>query len=386
MLEIFDYMRDRFNKLIEDLKAVLAGKATETEVKHLHNEMGASELQQILNNCRDEDYLFRKWETYRRYSPEDAYRQFAGRVKPHAFRIKMIRICAAASVIFTLGIGIWWLAKPEAVKPVIVENKLIEPGTKKALLKLADGSTIDVTGDSMRIEKEEGVRIAYTDGGISYQTKKEIKELVYNELIVPVAGECFITLDDGTRVWVNSESKLKYPVKFVGENREVFLEGEAYFEVRKAGKPFIVNTSMGNVNVLGTVFDVKAYREEKAVYTTLISGKVSFQGQQAVVLEPGEQAVAFADGKVEKRVVDVTEFVGWKEGVYVFKKQTLESIMTDLARWYDINVFYQTPGLKEVAFTGNLKRYDNINTFMEILQRTGDVKYRISGNTIILYK
>lgn len=386
MLEMFDYMRDRFNKLIEDLKAVLAGKASETEAKQLHNEMDASELQQILDNCRDEDYLSRKWETYRRYSPEEAYRQFARRVKPHTFRVQMIRICAAASVVLMIGIGIWWLAKPEAVQPVIVENKLIEPGTKKAMLKLADGSTIDVTGDSMRIEKEEGVRIAYTDGAISYQTKKEIKELVYNELIVPVAGECFITLDDGTRVWVNSDSKLKYPVKFVGEKREVFLEGEAYFEVQKDGKPFIVNTSMGNVNVLGTVFDVKAYQEEKTVYTTLVSGRVRFQGQQTVTLEPGEQAVAFADGKVEKRVVDLTEFVGWKEGLYVFKKQTLESIMTDLARWYNVNVFYQTSDLKEVAFTGNLKRYDNINTFMEILQRTGDVKYRINGNTIILYK
>lgn len=379
-------MRDRFIKAVEVFRLILSGKSSGIGEEEVDKLMNNSLLKDVYDRCQENDFLAGKWNEYRLYSSQEAYRRFLEQVRPHNVWKKAIPIGIAASVLLLLGTWILWPGQ-QAEITVVAEETVIEPGIKKALLKLADGSTVNVRGDSMHVETLNGVKIAYADGAISYRAEEEIKELVYNELIVPVAGECFITLDDGTRVWMNSDSKLKYPVRFTGEERKVFLEGEAYFDVVKDGKPFIVNTSLGDIRVLGTSFDVKAYRQEKQMLATLVSGKISFQdGAENVELTAGEQIVV-AEGKgIVKRQVDVMEYVGWKEGWYVFKNQPLETIMTDLCRWYGVAVFYQNAGLKQVTFTGNLKRYDTINTFMEVLKRTGDVKYNINGNTIILFQ
>lgn len=379
-------MRDRFIKAVEVFRLILSGKSSGIGGEEIGKLMNNNLLKDVFDRCQENDFLAGKWKEYRLYSSQEAYRRFLEQVRPHNRWKKAISAGIAASVLLLLGTWILWPGQ-QAEITVVAEETVIEPGIKKALLKLADGSTVNVRGDSMHVETLNGVKIAYADGAISYRAEEEIKELVYNELIVPVAGECFITLDDGTRVWMNSDSKLKYPVRFTGEERKVFLEGEAYFDVVKDGKPFIVNTSLGNIRVLGTSFDVKAYRQEKQMLATLVSGKISFQGgAENVELTAGEQIVV-AEGKgIVKRQVDVMEYVGWKEGWYVFKNQPLETIMTDLCRWYGVAVFYQNAGLKQVTFTGNLRRYDTINTFMEVLKRTGDVKYNINGNTIILFQ
>ena len=149
----------------------------------------------------------------------------------------------------------------------------------------------------------------------------------------------------------------------------------------------MVSTSRGDIRVLGTTFNVKSYDEEIAMQATLVEGKVLVaQGQKEMELAPGEQGTVTNAGIMAKRAVDVDEFVGWRKGIYVFKKQPLEDIMRDLSRWYGVSVFFQNEGLKQVSFTGNLKRYDNINEFLDVLQRTGDVKYRINNNTVIIYE
>lgn len=379
-------MRDRFIKAVEVFRLILSGKSFGIGGEEVDKLMNNSLLKDVYDRCQENDFLAGKWKEYRLYSSQEAYRRFLEQVRPHNVWKKAISAGIAASVLLLLGTWILWPGQ-QAEITVVAEETVIEPGVKKALLKLADGSTVNVRGDSMHVETLNGVKIAYADGAISYRAEEEIKELVYNELIVPVAGECFITLDDGTRVWMNSDSKLKYPVRFTGEERKVFLEGEAYFDVVKDGKPFIVNTSLGDIRVLGTSFDVKAYRQEKQMLATLVSGKISFQdGAENVELTAGEQIVVAEGKEIVKRQVDVMEYVGWKEGWYVFKNQPLETIMTDLCRWYGVAVFYQNAGLKQVTFTGNLRRYDTINTFMEVLKRTGDVKYNINGNTIILFQ
>jgi len=268
-----------------------------------------------------------------------------------------------------------------------VRNEVVMPGSTKATLRLAGGETVDIRGDSMQIAGKGESHIHYAGGKLTYAKKEKAAKLVYNELEVPVAGECSLVLDDGTQVWVNADSRLRYPVQFVGEERKVFLEGEAYFVVAKESKPFVVSTSRGDIRVLGTTFNVKSYNSEPEMQATLVEGKVLVaQGQREMELVPGEQGTVSASGEMAKRAVDVDEFVGWRKGIYVFKKQPLEDIMRDLSRWYGVSVFFQNEGLKQVSFTGNLKRYDNINEFLDVLQRTGDVKYRINNNTVIIYE
>ena len=273
--------------------------------------------------------------------------------------------------------------------PTPLASKIIPAGGKKATLTLADGTKVNVEEIATQVLLEKGMNIEYKNGEIAYNKGEEkTTEVIYNKLEVPRGGECIITLDDGTKVWVNAETKLKYPVAFVGDRREVFLEGEAFFDVTKNEKPFVVKTSFGDVRVLGTAFGISTYAGEPESYTTLVRGKVSVEreGVKPVVVLPGEQVVTSKDGQMIKKEVDVEEFVGWKEGIYVFKEKSLGEIMKTLERWYNISVVFQEKSLVDLPFTGNLKRYDDINVFFDALTRTGDMKYRVEGDQVILYK
>lgn len=379
-------MANQLSKIVVLFQKSLWDKLSLQEKEELDRLLQDEELRKVYHTVQQSGVIGERLEEYQQYSAQEAFRKFKTLHRKKKNRIFYISVAAAVVMIL---IEITILLNNATVRmdiPSLTDNEQIAPGKHKAILRLADGQVIDMVGDTMQIQEKAGTKIKYSQGAIAYSVTGQVEELIFNELIVPLAGECYITLDDGSRVWVNSGSRLKYPVKFIGEERKVFLEGEAYFEVVKDGKPFIVNTALGEINVLGTHFDVKAYKEDGKVYTTLVSGKVSFAGREIIELAPGEQVIAFASGKMEKQVVDVEEYVGWKEGLYIFKNQDLETIMEDLCRWYDVSVFFQNPALKQLEFTGNLKRYDNINIFMELLQRTGDVKYRISGKTIIIFR
>lgn len=351
-------------------------------------EPDAAGLLEVYRELDRERPLREKLEEYARYPADRKFREFSRQVKRRTVGRRWIGWSAAAVVVGGMLSAVLWFRPedPQQIRMSPLKTETITPGTRKAVLKLADGNVVHVGGDSMQIREQEGTTIGYAYGKLSYRSAEKMTELVYNELTVPLSGECFLTLDDGTRVWLNSDSWLKYPVKFTEKDRTVFLKGEAYFEVVKNSKPFTVVTSLGKVNVMGTSFGVKAYEEEHAVYTTLVTGKVNFAGPQTLEIAPGEQVVAYAGGKMEKRRIDPDEYIGWKKGLYVFKNRSLEDIMTELSRWYGMTVFYQNPGVKEVRFTGNLKRYDNIGAFMEALERTGEVRYKMSGNTIMLFQ
>lgn len=382
---------NRWHELVFLLRKSWFGQLNREEQEHLQKELRNETVRKVYERIRQQSFIRGKLDEYSDYKADVAYQSFLKGLKSRKNK-KLIswKIIAVAAMLVLL-VGTLALMKTKQAREVLpvtgaIQNDVVLPGMKKAQLKLADGRMVNVTGDSMQIRQSDGTQIKYVQGRIAYERVKPMEVLVYNELIVPLAGECYITLDDGTRVWMNADSKLKYPVKFLGDERKVFLEGEAYFEVVKDAKPFIVSTQLGDIQVLGTSFDVKAYREEEKMYATLVTGKVCFQGQEKMEINPGEQVMATSDGKVEKRTVNIDEYIGWKNGVYIFKDQPLERIMNDLSRWYDVSVFYQNPAVRKITFTGNLKRYDRINTFMEVLQRTGDVRYKISGNTIILFK
>ena len=221
---------------------------------------------------------------------------------------------------------------------------------------------------------------------LAYAEDSVREEVVYNELMVPVGGESFVMLEDSSRVWLNADSRLRYPSRFEGEERRIELEGEAYFEVRRGERPFVVETSRGDVRVLGTSFDVRAYGDE-AMTATLVTGRVRYEGEgEKVTLAPGEQVRVSDGGKVEKRQVDVEEYVGWREGVYVFDKRPLADIMRDLERWYGVDIVFMTEELKGLPFTGYVERYDKIDTFLDLLRSTGELTYSVDDKRIYLMR
>ncbi len=383
------------NKNIYDdaslIKKSLIKDLSDKEQKELDQLLDDQSLQDVYKELSARGYLKKQFMEYEKYSSQKAYREFKER-RGHSGRIRIVRWVAVVAAVWVLALGVTlWMTfgKKENVAPLPVASKIIPAGEKKATLTLADGTEVHVEEITAQILQEKGMNIEYRNGEIVYHKSEEkTTEVVYNKLEVPRGGECMIKLDDGTKVWVNAETKLKYPVAFVGDRREVVLEGEAFFDVAKNEKPFIVKTSFGDVRVLGTAFGISAYASESESYTTLVRGKVSVEreGGEPVVILPGEQVVTSKDGKMIKQQVDVEEFVGWKDGIYVFKEKSLGEIMKTLERWYNISVDFQDKSLVDLPFTGNLKRYDDINVFFDALTRTGDMKYRVEGNQVILFK
>ena len=373
------------------IKKSLIKDLSDKEQKELDQLLDDQSLQDVYKELSDRGYLKKQFMEYEKYSSQKAYCEFKER-RGHSGRIRIVRWVAVVAAVWVLALGVTlWMTfgKKENVAPLPVASKIIPAGEKKATLTLADGTEVHVEEITAQILQEKGMNIEYRNGEIVYHKSEEkTTEVVYNKLEVPRGGECMIKLDDGTKVWVNAETKLKYPVTFVGDRREVVLEGEAFFDVAKNEKPFIVKTSFGDVRVLGTAFGISAYASEPESYTTLVRGKVSVEreGIKPVVILPGEQVVTSKDGKMIKQQVDVEEFVGWKDGIYVFKEKSLGEIMKTLERWYNISVDFQEKSLVDLPFTGNLKRYDDINVFFDALTRTGDMKYRVEGNQVILFK
>lgn len=382
------------------MKKSLLGEASEAEQQELENRLAeCPELQQIYEQLQNGETLKTAFGEYQNYSSKKAYRSFLQHIEQgekKQSKRKILRgwwYAAAAVVVMAIGLSFYLMNDNLSVE----NNKvIIEPGTQQAQLIFPDGSIIDVHEEEVNVIVD-GVKVKYEKGILSYeptvatQQKEESaveQPIQSNELVIPRGGENTVVLADGTTVHLNAGSKLTYPVRFAGKRRTVVLQGEAYFEVTKdENRPFVVQTHLGEVTVLGTEFNVNAYADADVCYTTLVRGKVSFSASdsgESVTLLPGEQAVATA-GNVEKRAVDLDEYVGWVDGIYTFNNRTLGEIMQTFERWYDIQVYYETPDLRNMTYSGNLKRYGTINSFLDALELTGDLDYKITGRDILIY-
>lgn len=392
----------KFENVYQDsalMRRVLLGEADEAEQQELEKRLEeCSDLRKIYGQLQNSETLKAAFKERQNYSSKKAYQSFLqkiGQVEPERQRRRSLHIgwyIAAAVVIFAVGLSFYML---NSSSPKEESRPLIQPGTQQAQLTLPDGSVIDVDKKEVNVVVD-GIQVKYKEGVLSYQStvttqheEKNVEEqsAKSNELVIPRGGENTVILADGTTVHLNAGSKLTYPVRFVGKRRLVALEGEAYFDVAEdENHPFVVQTHLGDVIVLGTAFNVNAYTNASVCYTTLVRGKVQFSAPnvEAITLLPGEQAVVSANGS-EKRTVDLEEYVGWVEGLYVFNNRSLGEIMETFERWYDIQVYYETEDLRNITYSGSLKRYGTINSFLEALELTGDLTYKISGRNILIY-
>ena len=383
------------------VKKILLGEANEVERQEFQKRLiHCPDLQKVYEELQDSETLKTAFDEYQNYSSERAYLAFLEKIeskKTKSRKSLLLRVAwYSAAAIVILAIGLTFFLS-ETKLPQEENEILIQPGTQQAQLTLSDGNTIDIHEKKVVDVVVDGVKVKYKEGVLTYQqtatTEQEIKENIEktirsNELAIPRGGENTVVLADGTRVHLNAGSKLIYPAQFAGKRRMVILEGEAYFEVTKDEEhPFVVRTHLGEVTVLGTAFNVNAYRDASVCYTTLVHGKVSFSTPEdkTITLLPGEQAVISAS-ELSKRSVNVDEYVGWVNGVYSFDNRTLGEIMQTFERWYDIQVYYETPDLRDIAYSGSVERYRAINTFLDALELTGDIYYKINGKRILIYK
>ncbi|WP_018338745.1 FecR family protein [Butyricimonas synergistica] len=297
----------------------------------------------------------------------------------------------AASIIVVLCCCLFLYMTRRVDREVLPAAHAIVPGQNNAVLEMADGSVYYLGEKNFSIREKTGRRVVADSAKLSYVSasgeEQVTEEIVYNRLRVPRGGEYKIELEDGTRIWLNSASLLQYPVSFAKDKREVYLEGEAYFEVKRdTARPFVVHAGAQEISVLGTSFGVTCYEGTTDDYTTLVSGKVKVKFERvdkSCVLQPGMQ-VAYnkASGVVTERNVDVSEYVAWKDGIYVFKQKRLEDILTTLSRWYDFQVFYRNEDVKDVMFSGEVKRFGDFSYLLRLIERTSDVKFIIDKKVV----
>lgn len=298
------------------------------------------------------------------------------------------RWVAAVMMPLVLGSVLWLVSREPGNVPLAQNVQIIEGGSPRAVLIVEQGERIDlslIAGDTtlnknnVRIRLDSSRIVTYENTGVMPT------EIEYNTIVVPRKGEYQLILADGSKVFLNSESKLRFPTLFIGKERRVYLEGEAYFEVVKdTSKPFIVEAKEIDVRVLGTDFNINAHAAEKAIWTTLVSGKVEAYDRltgNKKMISPGEQA-EWRNGYFSTRKVDVSVYTAWIHGKFYFEGATLEEISTQLQRWYDVDFFFTSESVKQSVFAGVINKEYNINKIFLIIEKTTRVKFDLNGRVV----
>jgi len=301
-------------------------------------------------------------------------------------RLWITRIAASVILICSIGLGIYFLNSSQKSS---AKQEVVVPGGNKAILTLANGKKIILDTAQGIINKGAHIAISNaTNGIISYEKFKPIlngAELEYNAIETPRGGTYRINLSDGTKVWLNSASKLRYPVVYTKGERVVELEGEAYFEVAKdRSQPFKVKSKGQIVEVLGTHFNVNGYDDEPFTKTTLLEGSIVVStAKNKMVLKPMQESLSRNGVLSRKQTVDADEAVAWKNGYFQFDDEDLESVMRQISRWYDVEVvFVGKPSNQK--FNGIISRSKGIKMALEIMEATGNISFRMEGRKLIV--
>lgn len=300
---------------------------------------------------------------------------------------------AAAVLLLILSSGLYFnnlkksttlIAKTESPR---FKNDVL-PGDNRAILTLDDGSQINLDdAQNGVLASENNTDIRKTGSGqLEYSAgNKLIESVKYNTLSTPMGGQYQLSLPDGSRVWLNSGSSIRFPTAFIGKERIIELKGEAFFDIRKNSKmPFIVRTNNSmDIRVLGTQFNVMAYDDEKSINTTLVEGSVQILKESGTAfLEPGQAAILNkGTGKIKVAAADIEEAVAWKNGYFIFSNENIESIMRKVSRWYNVEVNYQG-NLSNKDFVGTISRDKNISEILKMLELTGAIHFKVDGRRV----
>ena len=324
---------------------------------------------------------------------KEEFARLENTIQERKSRRMTLRWSVAASVILLIGLFVGrmvneWRDLDEM--RMLAETERIVPGVKAELI-LSTGERVVLNQQRVSIEgvNETGIQNDSVTG-LNYTTAKvQGEELVYNTMRIPVGGFYQLALSDGSKVWLNSMTELRFPVAFTGEERKVYLTGEAYFEVAPDSKhPFIVVTEEGmEVKVYGTEFNMSTY-QHGVVQTVLVSGKVGIRVNatgKEVMLAPKQMAeYSEKTGMVRVEEADPYRYIAWKDGEFVFERETIEEIMERLGRWYDVKVFYENESLKQKRFTGVISRYENIEQVLRLIEGPATLRFEVKGNVVMV--
>lgn len=366
-------------QIIHLIEKYRKGTLTESEEQAFFSwyaTVGAGEFHRILQQAGEVAYM---------PATPEFLSALDSRLQPKVRKMPMLLRAAAAILIIVMGAGAWWLFKPGYKRPMPpIAKQDVHPGKNGAVLTLANGEEValDSAGNGV-IANQNGTTITLHNGSVAYNADKA-GAVSYNMIRTPKARQFKLVLPDGTTVWLNAGSSLRYPTAFTGPERTVTISGEAYFDVAKdARHPFVVEVAQDvKIQVLGTQFNINAYTDEANIKATLLQGSIKVnKGASAVVLQPGQQAQLNNAITVNDQI-NTTQVVAWKEGVFNFDNLDVEQVMRQLARWYDIEVIYEK-GIPKTKFYGEIGRNLNLSEVLEGLELSG-VHFRIEGKQLIV--
>ncbi|MDR1718960.1 MAG: DUF4974 domain-containing protein [Dysgonamonadaceae bacterium] len=381
----------RENFIIADsIFLYLQGKLPEAERKTLEAWLKQSDAHQELFAALSSSKSFRdKRELYERFARYHDFSAVSRRIrKRKVYRIGRF-MAIAASILLPLAIltGIWTF-QIRTHEPSN-DRTLLGPGRPFAMLKLSDGEVKQLDTQDFNLT-DAGNLIVNEQHKLSYisdpETVADTAE-EYNEIVIPRGAEYQVTLSDGTQIWLNSESSMRFPVRFTRNERRIQVSGEIFICVAKDSlRPFIVSTpDLGDIRVLGTTFGIRDYKDETLALATLVEGRIAVEGKENTILNlnPSEQLVVDrTSGKELVRTVDVASFVSWKDGVYVFHSQRLEDIMRVIAKWYDVEVSFSNEALRDVVFSGRLKRYEHATALLNAFEKIGGIRFVVHNRIV----
>ena len=376
------------------LKAVLNGKIRpgDEQWKRIWQEDDLGELRRAMKDIgamRGDEVAFnqqRVWEMIEKHSGEMRGKSRSGRV--------LLRRATAVAAVVLVAVGAVWLMRDRTKELPLAQVSILEPGTSRAYLETAHGQRIDLaTVASDTVITHDGIKVHLgSSRSVVYESTEEMSEnMGYNTMSVPRQGEWNdLRLDDGTRVWINSESVLSFPSRFTGSERRVLLKGEAFFDVApNAAKPFIVETAGVDIRVRGTRFNVNAYIPERAILTTVESGSVQVvdrDSNKSVNLTSGLQGV-WKKGSLTMREVDVATTMAWIDGKFYFEEgATLEEIAEQMERWYDFEFEFADDDLKMLCFAGVIKKAKAANEILASIEKTTRVNFTVRDRVVIVTK
>ena len=386
--------REEFCDISQLIFRDLADMLSAEERQRLEAWMGASvHNRELYERICSERTMREKVDTYRESDVQAAFEAFARRRErqERRRRIALWASRSAAVLILPLVVAVWyWMGEetrvPEPLAQVAEsDDRIVE---NLPVLTLANGMRMTVGGSAQCINGGNGVQILLDEEGqLSYTASDSTRDVeVYNIMTTPVQCDFVFTLEDGTRVWLNAASELRYPVAFKGNSRTVYASGEMYFEVaRDESRPFYVwlNDSV-RVQVLGTSFNVNAYPDERFAEVTLVEGRVrTYAGERSYELNPNQQLRVDRDGgEASVRVVDVYDYIAWKDGQYVFNEKPLFQVAAVLERWYGVRVVFESVEARKSMFTGVIHKEESVRLLAERLNATSTLQCRVEGKTI----
>ena len=373
-------------ELAEQITKYLKGKLSPEEEVELKKRLHAHpEGEQLLARVRDERSIAAKKEMYASFSADKSWeriRKVTGK-KSSGMMYRMFWWAAVFALPLAVAASILLVNKSKQEdRPQYIVDAYFE--SNKTMLELPGGKCIalDTVKNVTKELNDFGVTLAEGQG-LDYSGLDSVMDakVEYHKVVVPRGGEYNLKLADGTNVWMFAESEIRFPTRFEGNKREVYLSGEAYFEVHHdPAHPFYVKAKSLDVKVLGTSFNVKAYNNMEVVETSLVEGLVSVKDN---VLRPNMQAVFHKNtGDFSYRKINGESYRLRKERVFVFDEERLDDILQEMARWYDFEIFYQNPEMADKRFGFKLEKYEHVDTLLDILELTGEVRFTMKGKTL----